>query len=142
MTKTMVAIGNFLFRTRNWLFPLFILAVFIPFRPTDLLFGSGTVKAAVAIAVVVLGLFIRASVVGFAYIKRGGLKKKVYADNLVTDGIFGVVRNPLYVGNVLIYIGVFIMHGHTVTMAAGIVAWLFPMPSWHAGRYACVATYP
>jgi hypothetical protein len=42
MTKTMVAIGNFLFRTRNWLFPLFILLTFIPFRPTDQLFGSGT----------------------------------------------------------------------------------------------------
>ena len=120
MTKTMVAIGNFLFRTRNWLFPLFILAVFIPFRPVD---WAG--KTAIAIATVVLGLFIRASVVGFAYIKRGGLKKKVYADNLVTDGIFGVVRNPLYVGNVLIYIGVFIMHGHPVTMAVGIIAFLF-----------------
>jgi protein-S-isoprenylcysteine O-methyltransferase Ste14 len=126
MTKTMVAIGNFLFRTRNWLFPLFILAVFIPFRPSDVLFGgSGAAKAALAIAVVVLGLLIRASVVGFAYIKRGGLKKKVYADNLVTEGIFGVVRNPLYVGNVLIYVGLFIMHGHPVTMAVGIAAFLF-----------------
>ena len=125
MTKTMVAIGNFLFRTRNWLFPVFILLTFIPFRPREAVFGSGRVKAAAAIAVVVLGLLIRASVVGFAYIKRGGLKKKVYADNLVTDGIFGVVRNPLYVGNVLIYIGVYMMHGHPVTMAVGIIAFLF-----------------
>jgi protein-S-isoprenylcysteine O-methyltransferase Ste14 len=126
MTKTMVAIGNFLFRTRNWLFPLFILATFIPFRPSDAVFGgNGALKAGIAIGVVVLGLLVRASVVGFAYIKRGGLKKKVYADNLVTDGIFGVVRNPLYVGNVLIYIGLYIMHGHLVTMAVGIVAFLF-----------------
>jgi protein-S-isoprenylcysteine O-methyltransferase Ste14 len=120
MTKTMVAIGNFLFKTRNWLFPAFILVVFLPFRPMD-----WPEKVAIAIAVVAAGLFIRASVVGFAYIKRGGLKKKVYADNLVTDGIFGVVRNPLYVGNVLIYIGLFIMHGHPVTMAVGIVSFLF-----------------
>lgn len=125
MTKTMVAIGNFLFKTRNWLFPLFILAVFIPFRPDSALFGSSRTKAIIAIAVVALGLLIRASVVGFAYIKRGGLKKKVYADNLVTDGIFGVVRNPLYVGNVLIYIGVFIMHGQPITMAVGIISFLF-----------------
>jgi protein-S-isoprenylcysteine O-methyltransferase Ste14 len=125
MTKTMVAIGNFLFRTRNWLFPLFILLTFIPFRPTDAVFGSHALKVALAIGVVALGLLTRASVVGFAYIKRGGLKKKVYADNLVTDGIFGVVRNPLYVGNVLIYIGLYIMHGHPVTMAIGIVAFLF-----------------
>lgn len=125
MTKTMVAIGNFLFRTRNWLFPLFILAVFIPFRPSDELFSSSQVKVIIAIVVVALGLIVRASVVGFAYIKRGGLQKKVYADNLVTDGIFGVVRNPLYVGNVLIYIGLFIMHGHPVTMAVGIIAFLF-----------------
>jgi protein-S-isoprenylcysteine O-methyltransferase Ste14 len=120
MTKTMVAIGNFLFRTRNWLFPAFILMVFLPFRPVD---WAG--KAVIAIAVVALGLIIRASVVGFAYIKRGGLKKKVYAENLVTEGIFGVVRNPLYVGNVLIYIGLFIMHGHPITMVVGIGAFLF-----------------
>ncbi|HET9160082.1 MAG TPA: isoprenylcysteine carboxylmethyltransferase family protein, partial [Caulobacteraceae bacterium] len=55
----------------------------------------------------------------------GGVKKKVYADNLVTDGIFGVVRNPLYVGNGLIYVGVYLMHGHPVTMAVGILAFLF-----------------
>jgi protein-S-isoprenylcysteine O-methyltransferase Ste14 len=126
MMKTMVAIGNFLFRTRNWLFPLYILLVFIPFRPSNELFGgSGALKAGIAIAVVALGLLIRASVVGFRYIKRGGLKKKVYADDLVTDGIFGAVRNPLYVGNVLIYVGLFIMHGHPVTMLVGIVSFLF-----------------
>lgn len=126
MTRSMVAIGNFLFRTRNWLFPLYILLVFIPFRPSSELFGgSGALKAGIAIAVVALGLLIRASVVGFRYIKRGGLKKKVYADDLVTDGIFGAVRNPLYVGNVLIYIGLFIMHGHPITMLVGIVSFLF-----------------
>jgi len=69
MTKTMVAIGNFLFRTRNWLFPLFILLTFIPFRPSDAVFGgNGALKAGIAIAVVALGLLVRASVVGFAYI--------------------------------------------------------------------------
>lgn len=124
----MVQIGNFLFRHRNWLFPVFIVAVFALARPPALIDGSPRgehVKDAIAIGLVAIGLAVRASVIGFAYIKRGGLKKKVYAANLVTEGMFGVVRNPLYVGNLLVYAGVFVMHGDPLVMTIGIVAFLF-----------------
>ncbi|CAN5176946.1 hypothetical protein BH11PSE2_BH11PSE2_11880 [soil metagenome] len=124
----MVRIGNFLFRTRNGLFPLFILAVFLITPPPLTLFGtetSPTLKHGLAIGLLALGLIIRGVVIGFAYIKRGGLKKKVYAENLVTDGMFGVVRNPLYVGNVLVYLGVFVMHGAIIVVAIGVIATLF-----------------
>src|SRR3546814_20757943 len=42
---------------------------------------------------------------------------------LVTGGIFGVCRNPLYLGNMLIYAGVFLMHGHPLVVALGIISY-------------------
>lgn len=124
----MVAIGNFLFKYRNGLFPLLILALFALARPPATAFGSEPgedLKDLAAVAIVALGLVIRASVIGFAYIKRGGKAKRVYAENLVTGGMFGVTRNPLYVGNMLVYSGVFLMHGHPAVVALGILAFAF-----------------
>lgn len=124
----MVRIGNFLFRTRNGLFPLVILALFLLRPAPRTLFDTATspeLKHGLAIGLVGVGLLIRSLVVGFPYIKRGGLKKKVYAENLVTEGIFGVVRNPLYVGNLLVYTGVFVMHGDPVVTVLGILLSLF-----------------
>jgi hypothetical protein len=73
---------------------------------------------------VAAGLAIRAFVIGFAYIKRGGMNKQVYADTLVVSGIFGLCRNPLYVGNLLVYIGVFLMHGAPLVVAIGIATFV------------------
>ena len=49
---------------------------------------------------------IRALTIGLRYIVRGGKNKKVYAEDLVTEGIFRHCRNPLYVGNILMLLGV------------------------------------
>lgn len=48
----------------------------------------------------------------------------VGATNLVTDGPFGYVRNPLYVGNILIYTGIGIM-SNALFPYLQIVAFLF-----------------
>ncbi|MFM7621825.1 MAG: methyltransferase family protein, partial [Alphaproteobacteria bacterium] len=60
-----------------------------------------------------------------AYIKRGGLNKEVYANTLVTEGYFGLCRNPLYVGNMLIYAGLFVFHGNPIVMVVGIALYWF-----------------
>jgi hypothetical protein len=44
--------------------------------------------------------------IALAYIIRGGRDKRVYAEELVTDGIYGHCRNPMYVGNLLLITGV------------------------------------
>jgi len=123
-----VKIGDFFFKYRNAVFPVILIGLFVGFRPANAYFGQESLehwKDAAAIAITLSGLAFRASVIGFAYIKRGGLNKKVYADNLVTEGFFGVCRNPLYVGNMLIYIGVFVMHGNPWVMVLGILSyWL------------------
>lgn len=110
----MIPYGNFLFRHRNWLFPLVLVILFAGLPPVP---AAGTPQAdlwldAVGIVIVLGGLVIRGAVVGLAYIKRGGLRKKVYAADLVTDGMFAHSRNPLYVGNLLMVLGYFMIHNN------------------------------
>jgi protein-S-isoprenylcysteine O-methyltransferase Ste14 len=128
MKTTMIAIGDFFFRYRNQAFPLIVLALFVLAAPPSEIFQSEAlehVKDMLALAITLSGLALRATVIGYAYIKRGGLNKKVYAKNLVTEGMFGVCRNPLYVGNMLIYAGIFVMHGHPLVLVLGIALYAF-----------------
>lgn len=122
MKNLMLKIGTFFFKYRNQAFPLIIVALFALFTPTTAVFGSSAAeqwKDGLAILVVLSGLLLRATVIGYAYIQRGGRNKRVYAANLVTEGMFGVCRNPLYVGNMLIYAGLFLFHGNPVVVIVG-----------------------
>ena len=128
----MIAIGNFLFKHRNYVFPLYILGLFVVFLtfgpPKNELDGSETAESLLDLAAVIValtGLTVRGIVIGLAYIKRGGLNKKVYADNLVTEGMFSVCRNPLYVGNMLIYTGEFMMFGNLWCLLTGVLSFWF-----------------
>lgn len=102
----MVALGNFLFHHRNKLFPIFYLLLFVPSpRVADDVMWMLGVGFVVALA----GQAIRIGTIGLKYIIRGGRGRRVYAEDLVTDGIFAHCRNPLYVGNILILGGLGIM---------------------------------
>ena len=117
-----IRIGDFFFKYRNKVFPLTLVILFLGFKPAHTYAGSHQwviIKDWIAIMITLSGLLLRAAVIGFAYIKRGGMNKKVYADNLVTEGFFGICRNPLYVGNMLIYAGVFLMHGNPYVIVIG-----------------------
>jgi len=109
----MVSIGNFFFRYRNVLFIFLYLALFIP---SPRIFTEDALGQNYYIWPIVLGLIITVSgqlirglTIGLAYIVRGGQNKKVYAENLVTEGIFRHCRNPLYAGNILMLLGVGIL---------------------------------
>ncbi|MFN3532239.1 MAG: methyltransferase family protein, partial [Candidatus Brocadia sp.] len=105
--KMMVKVGNFLFRYRNALFPLVFALLF--FEGTWPLFDSNLAEIweiVIGSIVALSGQILRALTIGLAYIKRGGKKKQVYAEKLVQNGIFAHCRNPLYLGNLLILIGV------------------------------------
>jgi protein-S-isoprenylcysteine O-methyltransferase Ste14 len=125
----MVAIGNFFFRYRNWIFILFYAALFIPswplFSPSR--FGKNYFLWPVIIGLIVtcLGQLIRGLTIGLAYIVRGGREGKPYAEGLVTDGIFKHCRNPLYVGNILMLLGVGILANSLVYVAIVIPVFLF-----------------
>jgi len=99
----MIKIGNFFFHYRNGLFPLAYALLFVPSRP---LLPDYRLAVGAGLAVVLTGQLIRAVTVGLDYIVRGGRNRQVYAEQLVQGGIFAHCRNPLYVGNYLILLGV------------------------------------
>lgn len=106
--------GNFLFRYRNAVFPLVLFVLLFSFYPMQLM-GNAHDNLGMDLLgffISVLGEGIRVAVIGLAYIKRGGVNKRVYADNLVLEGIFAHCRNPLYLGNLLILLGLFIIHNN------------------------------
>ena len=123
----LLAAGDFFFRHRNTVFPLVLAALCIAFPPR---FAGGSPLFdrwldLAGLAVVLAGQGLRAAVIGFAYIKRGGLNKRVHAASLVTTGLFGVCRNPLYLGNGLIVAGLLLVHGNPWACLLGALAFGF-----------------
>ncbi len=98
----MVKLGNYIFHNRNGIFPLFYLVLFIP---SPEIFTDPVLAMIIGFSITIIGQLIRVLTIGLAYIIRGGKDRRVYAEELVTTGIFAHCRNPLYVGNILILAG-------------------------------------
>ena len=125
----MIQIGNFFFKYRNL---LFILLYGLLFLPSPELFTENIFQAdyktwplVVGLFVTILGQAIRGATIGLAYIVRGGKDKKVYAEHLVSTGIFSHCRNPLYVGNILMLLGVGILANSLIYVAIIMPLFLF-----------------
>lgn len=124
--KMMIKIGTFFFRYRNILFPLAFVLLF--FENTWPIFHNEQAKLweiIIGIAVSLSGQILRALTIGLVYIKRGGKKKQVYAEKLVQSGIFSHSRNPLYLGNFMILLGVGIVANSWLFILLGIPFFLF-----------------
>lgn len=99
----MVKFGNWVFHNRNWFFPILYVTMFIPsLALTDEL----SIQIGLGLAIFLFGVMSRGITIGLEYIVRGGLYRQIYADKLVTSGIYSICRNPMYFGNILILLGV------------------------------------
>lgn len=108
--RTSARIGALLFRNRSWLpVPFLLVALLAPGHPTLVNWLVGAIP-------IVIGEWIRLAGVAAA----GTVTRRRSRDvqRLVTYGIFGWVRNPLYVGNFLIWMGFVIISG---------VLWFLPV---------------
>lgn len=113
MTSWNIAIGNFFFRYRNAIFPVVIGVASLALRP-QVMFQSWTLDRMLLLAgfiIALTGQAVRLITIGFEYIHRGGKDGKVYASRLVQGGIYGLTRNPMYLGNSLIAIGTTMLFG-------------------------------
>lgn len=107
----LIAAGNFLFRYRNAIFPVIGLTALV-LSPPRFAFGDRTIDAyldLLGVVIAIAGQGLRALTIGYEYIIRGGRQGKVYAERLVQGGVFAHCRNPLYLGNLLIVIGIAVM---------------------------------
>jgi protein-S-isoprenylcysteine O-methyltransferase Ste14 len=108
--RTSARIGALLFRNRSWLpVPFLLVALLAPGHPTLINWLVGAIP-------IVIGEWIRLAGVAAA----GTVTRRRSRDvqRLVTYGIFGWVRNPLYVGNFLIWMGFVVISG---------VLWFLPV---------------
>jgi protein-S-isoprenylcysteine O-methyltransferase Ste14 len=99
----MIKIGNFLFHYRNGLFP--VVYALLALKSTPLV-DNYWLALVLGCLVASAGQLLRAITIGLEYIIRGGRGRQVYAEKLVQGGVFAHCRNPLYVGNFLILLGV------------------------------------
>lgn len=119
LSNRMVAAGHVLFRWRSYLLlafvPLFLWAVWdgesIENHWGD---AAGEVVETLAVLVLVLGEAIRIFTVGF--VPRGtsgrNTDKGQIAERLNTTGLYSLTRNPLYLGNCLMYAGLALYTQH------------------------------
>jgi protein-S-isoprenylcysteine O-methyltransferase Ste14 len=100
-------LGRFVFRYRDYLVPAVLVGVLVLTRPQAPL-GSERLDAvldALGIVVAAAGQALRALVIGYAYIRRGGINKQLAAPTLVCEGFYAHSRNPMYVGDFLLFAG-------------------------------------
>ncbi len=110
-------IGDYSFKYRGLLLPVAILILLIPSPPiAENPAGIGIVGFLVAL----ICQAIRAGTIGLAYIIRGGKDHRVYAEELVTGGIYAHVRNPMYVGNAFLLAGMALASNSWVFVLVGV----------------------
>lgn len=125
--------GNFLFRYRNALFPFACVLLLLP-GPDP--FEEPMVAAVVGGAIALLGQILRAATIGLRYVVRGGRNRRVYAEDLVTDGVYSHTRNPMYVGNLLIAGGLAIVSNSWTVIVIAIPLGIFMYASIVAAEEA------
>ena len=95
------------------MFPVVLLTVAFGTRPQ--LAGGSIVTDhlvdAIGILVALSGQVLRVLVIGLVYITRGGQNRQVWAKSLVDTGMFAHSRNPLYLANLLLFLGLAMVHG-------------------------------
>ncbi|MBN2345148.1 MAG: hypothetical protein JXO51_02080 [Candidatus Aminicenantes bacterium] len=103
------AIGDACFRFRAISVVPVILLIFFLYNPID--FGSfNPILNIIGFLVALSGALTRIVAVGYAKPSTSGRENYLKAENLNTSGLYSIVRNPLYVGNFLVYNGVLIAY--------------------------------
>ncbi len=93
-------LGHFFFKYRSYTPLPFLVPMFLFGRPT-------TLTMIVGFSITLAGEFLR--MWGVSYAGGETRTRKVGASNLVTQGPFSYIRNPLYFGNIMIYFGISVM---------------------------------
>ena len=120
--------GNWLFRRRSYL-PLLVLAALAALSFAIPPGAAGRLDAweLAGMLVAAAGLALRAWTVGHAPAGTSGRgTRRLEAASLSTEGLYSVVRHPLYLGNLLIWAGVAATTGSLAAVAGTVlVFWLY-----------------
>lgn len=106
--------GNFLFKYRSFIpIVLYVFAILAIWLDKDEFFSyEEWWWSAICLFISTIGIIIRAITIGFTPKGTSGRNtEKQIADSLNTKGMYSIVRHPLYLGNFLMWLGLFIYVG-------------------------------
>ncbi|HUI26310.1 MAG TPA: isoprenylcysteine carboxylmethyltransferase family protein [Candidatus Kryptonia bacterium] len=106
------SVGRFVFRFRDYLAPAGLAMILVLTHPEQL-FGNeqaDTFEDVFGVLLCLIGQAVRVTVIGYAYIVRGGANKQLHAPKLVCEGFYAHSRNPMYVGNFLLLGGLAVIY--------------------------------
>lgn len=135
MKQFVLAFGNFFFKWRDAAFSLIFIGAFftagmVALNPDG--FEFDLYASILGLLLAAMGQFVRAITIGYAYIKRGGLNKKIYAETLQDKGVFAHTRNPMYLGNLLLVTG-------AIVCINNLVFYLLVLPLFYFIYYSIIA---
>ncbi|MBN2345862.1 MAG: hypothetical protein JXO51_05680 [Candidatus Aminicenantes bacterium] len=113
MKEWPLRLGKFLFRFRSFTPLPLILLTFLIFRPLS----PGWTWPLAGLAMALLGEGVRVAAVGFAGSGTSGRESFLKADSLNTTGLYSLLRNPLYWGNIFIFAGLLIAFANPWALA-------------------------
>lgn len=113
----LVRYGDACFRHRGLMLPVAVLLLLVP---SPALYDDAELTGLAGIVLALIGQAIRIANVGMVYIIRGGRARQVYAETLVTGGLYSHVRNPMYVGNAFLLAGLALASNSWVFALGGI----------------------
>lgn len=122
--------GNWLFRWRGYL-PLVLICGFLAVMRTHEFPGHSEkiehIWEAICLLVSLCGLGIRVATIGYTPRGTSGRNtEKQDAETLNTAGLYSVVRNPLYLGNFVMYLGIALLTGvWWLVLIYVLVFWLY-----------------
>ena len=118
--------GNWLFKYRSYL-PLLILPLLFYTLLTPVGSDTQNILLIVGLTIAYFGECIRIYTIAYAPVGTSGRNtKQQFATTLNTEGIYSMVRHPLYLGNFLIYLGPFIFTGNIYSIIIFIlIFWIY-----------------
>ena len=118
MDGVVTFLGSIFLRYGKAAIPIVVLAAYSLAVPDERILGSEHLEHLLdfaALAVVLLGLTVRAVAIG-------SVARECGSGGLVNSGVYGLCRNPRYLGSLLVILGIFLMHGSAHVVLTGTLA--------------------